>query len=74
MNKLLIFLIASVIGWSSPAVRAAEASPLTERSIQERLEDIEAYINNGARNANTTSRIVAMSFCEPRSWTRVLSS
>ena len=23
---------------------------------------------------NPTSRIVAMSFCEPRSWTRVLSS
>ena len=26
------------------------------------------------KNSGTPSRIVAMSFCEPRSWTRVLSS
>ena len=28
----------------------------------------------GLKGADFTSRIVAMSFCEPRSWTRVLSS
>ena len=31
-------------------------------------------INGRALNVNEASRIVAMSFCEPRSWTRVLSS
>ena len=43
----------------APALRAADAAPAAERSVQERLEDIEAYINNGARNAstNTTSKI-----------------
>jgi Amt family ammonium transporter len=42
-----------------PALRAAEAAPAAERSIQERLDDLEAYVNNGARNANTntTSKI-----------------
>ena len=30
--------------------------------------------NLGIRKAPQQSRIVAMSFCEPRSWTRVLSS
>jgi len=43
----------------APALRAADAAPAAERSVQERLEDIEAYINNGSRNAstNTTSKI-----------------
>ena len=31
-------------------------------------------INQVATQIGTLSRIVAMSFCEPRSWTRVLSS
>jgi Amt family ammonium transporter len=33
----------------------AVAAPAAERSIQERLDDIEAYINNGSRNANTNT-------------------
>ncbi len=43
----------------SPVLRAAEAVPAAERSIQERLDDLEAYVNNGSRNANTntTSKI-----------------
>ena len=32
------------------------------------------YLNSGEYLWNGGSRIVAMSFCEPRSWTRVLSS
>jgi Amt family ammonium transporter len=41
------------------ALWAADAAPPAERSIQERLDDLEAYVNNGSRNAdtNTTSRI-----------------
>ena len=32
------------------------------------IEDVSFHVEEGG------SRIVAMSFCEPRSWTRVLSS
>jgi len=39
----------------SPALRAADAAPAAERSIQERLDDLEAYVNNGARNGDTNS-------------------
>ncbi|HTL18135.1 MAG TPA: ammonia channel protein, partial [Patescibacteria group bacterium] len=43
-----------------PILRAADTAPAAERSVQERLDDLEAYVNNGARNAatNTTSKIV----------------
>src|SRR6516225_3500229 len=60
MRKL--FLVSGLLCtllFPSSALRAADAAPAAERSIQERLEDIEAYINNGSRNANTntTSKI-----------------
>jgi len=55
MKKLLILLLTAVIFLGPAAVRAADAIPVPERSIQERLDDIEAYINNGARNANTNT-------------------
>src|SRR6185369_3387736 len=32
-----------------------ESAPAPERSVQERLEDLEAYVNNGARNASTNA-------------------
>src|SRR5208337_2406210 len=40
---------------SSPFTPGAGAAAAPERSIQERLDDIEAYINNSARNASTNS-------------------
>jgi len=42
-----------------PALQAADAAPAAERSVQERLDDLEAYVNNGTRNSNTntTSKI-----------------
>jgi Amt family ammonium transporter len=60
MRKL--FLVSGLLCtllFPSSALRAADAAPAAARSIQERLEDIEAYINNGSRNANTntTSKI-----------------
>jgi Amt family ammonium transporter len=39
---------------SSPAGAPAAPAP-PERSVQERLEDLEAYVNNGARNGNTNA-------------------
>src|SRR5262252_4237287 len=60
MRKLfLVSGLLCTLVLSAPVLRAADAAPAAERSIQERLDDIEAYINNGARNAttNTTSKI-----------------
>jgi Amt family ammonium transporter len=56
MKKLLLIagLIAAVFCSVRPAL-AADAAPAAERSIQERLDDLEAYVNNGARNATTNS-------------------
>ncbi len=53
-SYLLAGLLALTL-LSTPAVRAADAPPAAERSVQERLDDIEAYINNGTRNANTNT-------------------
>src|SRR5258708_11161056 len=60
MRKLfLVSGLLCTILLPSPVLRAAEAAPAAERSIQERLDDFEAYVNNGSRNANTntTSKI-----------------
>ncbi len=56
MRKL--FLVSGLLCtmlWPGPVLRAADAAPGAERSIQERLEDLEAYVNNGSRNANTNT-------------------
>jgi Amt family ammonium transporter len=37
------------------AQTATNAPPAPERSVAERLEDLEAYVNNGARNASTNA-------------------
>ncbi len=61
--KKLIFnaILFSALAVMTPALRAqvaatnAPAAAAPERSIQERLEDLEAYVNNGTRNANTNT-------------------
>src|SRR3989441_1161002 len=45
---LFLFLASGFTG------RAAETAP-PERTVQERLEDLEAYVNNGTRNASTNA-------------------
>jgi Amt family ammonium transporter len=58
MRKLILLTgFCTSLLLTAPAIRAADATPApaAERSIQERLEDIEAYINNGSRNANTNT-------------------
>jgi Amt family ammonium transporter len=56
MKNLLQKLILSVLilsgGWLAPGALAATAP---ERSVQERLDDLEAYVNNGARNSSTNA-------------------
>jgi len=55
MKKLFLsLLLLATVFATRNAVLAADA-PAPERSIQERLEDLEAYVNNGARNASTNA-------------------
>ena len=56
MKRLLLTLTLLATFLSIvPASSAADAAPDPVRSVEERLEDIEAYINNGARNATTNA-------------------
>jgi Amt family ammonium transporter len=59
---LLLTLLTACWGFSlradtatNTAAAPAPAPAKAERSVQERLEDLEAYVNNGARNASTNS-------------------
>jgi Amt family ammonium transporter len=51
--------LVALVTFGLPGRVRAQAAPAPERSIQERLDDLEAYVNNGARNASTnaTSKI-----------------
>lgn len=51
----LIGLVTVLATVGLPPALAADAAPAPERSITERLEDLEAYVNNGARVANTNA-------------------
>ena len=50
MRWMLMGLLGTLLG-----VAAAQAADAPERSVTERLEDIEAYINNAARNGSTNA-------------------
>ena len=54
-NLLLTLGFVVVFFMGGPVAYRATAAAAPERSIQERLDDIEAYINNGSRNANTNT-------------------
>jgi ammonium transporter, Amt family len=58
-NLLFAIGLATLVTFSPPAASTVQAAAAPERSVQERLEDLEAYVNNGARNASTnaTSKI-----------------
>lgn len=54
MKRLLLTIgLAAVVTFGIPVGLGAQSSPARERSVQERLDDLEAYVNNGARNAST---------------------
>ena len=53
LNFSPLATVAQNAATNAPAAAAPAAAP--ERSYSERLDDIEAYINNGARNATTNS-------------------
>jgi Amt family ammonium transporter len=56
MKKLLLSLslFAALMG-TAVVSQAADAPAPPERSLAERLEDLEAYVNNGARNGSTNA-------------------
>lgn len=58
MKKILTLLgIIGVLSFSVPQACLAQdaAAPAAERTVQERIEDLEAYVNNGARVTNTNA-------------------
>jgi len=56
MKNLLLTLGVAIVFFMGGAVACrANAAAAPERSIQERLDDLEAYVNNGTRNANTNT-------------------
>jgi len=56
MKNLLLTLGVAIVFFMGGAVAyRANAAAAPERSIQERLDDLEAYVNNGTRNANTNT-------------------
>src|SRR5262245_54998508 len=67
MKRLLLFLIALLVAAMSLVVRpplASADSPPTPTSldaaaVEKRLADLEAYVNNGARADEATSKIAA---------------
>jgi Amt family ammonium transporter len=55
MKKLIYSLtLLAALFLSTPSALAADEA-MAERSVTERLEDIEAYLNNGARNDSTNA-------------------
>jgi len=54
-----LFLVSRQNLHAADATNAPAAAPPPERTVQERLDDIEAYINNGSRNTNTSQCKVA---------------
>jgi Amt family ammonium transporter len=52
---LLTLLLAAATCMVVTSAPAADEAAAPERSITERLEDLEAYVNNGARNGSTNA-------------------
>lgn len=57
MMKTILYLLALTVTLSvgTPKLLGAEAPAAPERTVVERLEDLEAYMNNVARNATTNA-------------------
>jgi Amt family ammonium transporter len=56
MKKILtIICLAAAILAFKPSAVFAQTGSAPERSVQQRLEDLEAYVNNTARNATTNA-------------------
>jgi Amt family ammonium transporter len=54
-NLLLSLSLVGTLLLGGSALSPAHAAAAQQRSIQERLDDLEAYVNNSARNSDTNS-------------------
>jgi len=54
-NLLLSLSLDGTLLLGGSALSPAHAAAAQQRSIQERLDDLEAYVNNSARNSDTNS-------------------
>jgi len=52
---ILSFVLAGAVLFGGSSVSRAQAAAAPERTISERLDDLEAYVNNSARNASTNA-------------------
>src|SRR6266853_2515486 len=52
------FLLTAVIAFSSP-LHAQTSSPSASPSLEQRVADLEAYVNNSARGADTSERVTS---------------
>lgn len=55
MKKLFLSFALIAVAAFGTFSSSAQGTPSPERTIQERLEDLEAYVNNGARNGSTNA-------------------
>jgi len=55
MKKIIYLLTLLTLIIGGPGVARAAETPAPERSVTERLEDLEAYMNNTARNGSTNA-------------------
>jgi Amt family ammonium transporter len=55
MKRLFLNLALMAVTVCGTLSLPAQNAPTAERTVQERLEDLEAYVNNTARNASTNS-------------------
>jgi Amt family ammonium transporter len=61
MKKTLFLILVAVglLGFARSAVRAADAPAKADPSVEQRLADLEAYVNNGARGADAADAKVS---------------
>src|SRR5712692_306965 len=59
-----LFLLIAVIAFSSP-LHAQESSPSASPSLEQRVADLEAYLNNSARGADAANAAVASNVSGP---------
>src|ERR1041385_9432592 len=55
MKKIIPILALIAVTFCGMRSAVAADAPAPERSVTERLEDLEAYVNNGTRNGNTNA-------------------
>ena len=59
-----LFLLTAVIAFSPP-LRAQTSSPSASPSLEQRVADLEAYVNNSARGADSANTPVASNVSGP---------